>query len=105
MPGKTTPAWNGGRLHGAGQSKMSWQSCYSSPLEIQAHVVKGYLEHYGVPCIVGNGRFGMKPLTFCALGEVHVLVHEDWLQIAQGLIRSRQNPSRRRFRVVSGDKS
>lgn len=66
---------------------MGWTPCYSSPMEIQAYVVKGYLEQYGVPCMVENGRFGMKPLTFGALGEVRVLVREDWLLIAQGLIR------------------
>jgi hypothetical protein len=59
-------------------------------MEIQAYVVKGYLEQYGVPCMVENGRFGMKPLTFGALGEVRVLVREDWLLIARGLIRGRE---------------
>ena len=65
-------------------------ACYSTPLEIQAYVVKGYLEQYGVPCLVDSARFGMKPLTFCALGEVRILVREDWLQVAQGLIRGRE---------------
>jgi Putative prokaryotic signal transducing protein len=69
---------------------MGWTPCYSTPMEIQAYVVKGYLEQYGVPCMVENARFGMKPLTFGALGEVRVLVREDWLLIAQGLIRGRE---------------
>jgi len=79
---------------------MSWTACYSTPLEIQAYLVKGYLEQFGVPCLVESGRFGMKPLTFCALGEVRVLVREDWLRVAQGLIRGRETPARRRLRLV-----
>ena len=79
---------------------MAWTPCYSTPLEIQAYVVKGYLEQFGVPCLVESDRFGMKPLTFGALGEVRVLVREDWLQVAQGLIRGRETPPRRRLRLV-----
>ena len=81
---------------------MSWTPCYSTPLEIQAYLVKGYLEQYGVPCMVDSTRFGMKPLTFCALGEVRVLVREDFLEVAQGLIRSRERAARPRLRVVGG---
>jgi len=47
---------------------MAWTSCYTTPHEFQAYLVKGYLEQYGVPCLVDSARFGMKPLTFCALG-------------------------------------
>lgn len=80
---------------------MGWTPCYSTPMEIQAYVVKGYLEQYGVPCMVENARFGMKPLTFGALGEVRVLVREDWLLIAQGLIRGREEPAPQpRLRLV-----
>jgi hypothetical protein len=42
----------------------------------------------------------MKPLTFCALGEVRVLVRDEWLRVAQGLIRGREEPPRRRLRLV-----
>ena len=79
---------------------MAWTPCYSTPLEIQAYLVKGFLEQFGVPCLVDSGRFGMKPLTFGALGEVRVLVREDWLQVAQGLIRGRETPRRPRLRLV-----
>lgn len=68
---------------------MDWQACYSTPMEFQAHLVMGYLEHYGVPCILENQRFRMKPLTFGALGEVRILVRNDWLHVAQGLLRGR----------------
>jgi len=79
---------------------MSWMACYSTPLEVQAYVVKGYLEQWGVPCLVDSGRFGMKPLTFCALGEVRVLVREEWLPVAQGLLRGRERRPRPRLRLV-----
>ncbi len=80
---------------------MAWTSCYTTPHEFQAYLVKGYLEQYGVPCLVDSARFGMKPLSFCALGEVRLLVRDEWLQVAQGLIRSREEPPRRRLRLVS----
>ena len=66
-----------------------WESCFATPVEVEAHVVKGFLEQYGVPCIVENHRFGVQPLTFCALGQVKVLVPQDWLRVARGLIDGR----------------
>jgi hypothetical protein len=67
---------------------------------VQAYLVKGYLEQFGVPCVVENHRFGMKPLTFGALGEVRILVREDWIHIAQGLVRGREEPARK-LRLVT----
>ena len=78
---------------------MTWRSCYSTPIEVQAHLVKGYLEQFGIACVLESDRFGMKPITFDALGAVRVLVREEWLEVARGLIRGRENGSRRR-RVV-----
>ena len=68
---------------------MPWESCFATPVEVEAHVVKGFLEQYGVPCILENHRFGVQPLTFCALGQVKVLVPHDWLRVARGLINGR----------------
>ena len=80
---------------------MTWESCYATPVEAEAHVVKGFLEQYGVPCVLANDRFGVQPLTFCALGQVKILVPQDWLRVAQGLINGRRRPRRaRRPRVV-----
>lgn len=83
---------------------MAWQACYSTPIEVQAHLVKGYLEQFGIPCVLESLRFGMKPLTFGALGEVRILVHDDWVHIARGLLRGRQQPKRPWLRVVRGGK-
>lgn len=69
---------------------MVWEPCYATPLEAQAHLVKGFLEQYGVPCVLENDRFGAQPLTFCALGQVKILVPRDWLRVARGLIRGRE---------------
>ena len=69
---------------------MSWTACYATPVEAQAHVVKGFLEQYGVPCVLQSKRFGVQPLTFCALGQVEVLVPHDWLPVARGLINGRE---------------
>lgn len=77
---------------------MDWESCYATPVEAEAHVVKGFLEHYGVPCVLESDRFAAQPLTFCALGEVKVLVPQDWIRVARGLIAGR----RQRKRVVRG---
>jgi hypothetical protein len=89
---------------------MTWESCYATPVEAEAHVVKGFLEHYGVPCLLANGRFGAQPLTFCALGEVKIMVPVDWLRVARGLIkgrrpegRGRRRPRRRRALRTGGN--
>lgn len=70
---------------------MSWEPCYSTPVEVEAHLVRGYLEQYGVPCVLDDHRFGMEPVTFGALGEVRILVREDWIDVARGLLRAREN--------------
>ena len=77
---------------------MAWEACYATPLEAEAHLVKGFLEQYGVPCVLENDRFGVQPLTFCALGQVKVLVPMDWLRVARGLIKGREGRSLRAVR-------
>jgi hypothetical protein len=81
---------------------MGWESCYQTPLELEAHVVKGFLEQYGVPCMLASNRFQAQPLTFCALGQVSVLVPAHWGEVARGLIEGRKQP-RRRFVSRRGD--
>jgi hypothetical protein len=71
---------------------MAWEVCYSTPVEAEAHVVKGFLEQYGVPCMLTSNRFAAQPLTFCALGQVALLVPSDWLLVARGLINGRRQP-------------
>ena len=77
---------------------MTWEACYATPLDAEAHVVKGFLEYHGIPCVLDSGRFAAQPLTFCALGEVRVLVPLDFVQVARGLISGRADRPRRRQR-------
>lgn len=74
----------------------AWESCYATPIEAEAHVVRGFLEHYRVPCIVRHDRFSVHPLTFCAFGKVEVLVPSDWVNVARGLIAGRNEHRRPR---------
>lgn len=67
----------------------TWTICYRTPMEHEAHIVKGFLEQYGIPCVLESDRFRMEPLTFGALGEVRVLVPDDWSLVARGLIAGR----------------
>lgn len=76
-----------------------WEHCYSTANELQAHLVKGYLEQFGVPCLIEGGRRMIKPL---GLGEVRLLVHADWLHNARGLIRGRETAAATpRLRMVT----
>jgi len=77
---------------------MQWEVCYVTPVEAEAHVVKGFLEHYGVPCMLDDRRFAAQPLTFCALGELKVLVPGDWIRVARGLIKGRETRGTRGIR-------
>lgn len=74
---------------------MGWQSCYATPMEFEAHLVKGYLEQFGISCVLDSGRFGMKPITFDALGQIRILVRDEWADVARGLIRGRESDARR----------
>jgi len=56
--------------------------------------VKGFLEQYGVPCVLRHDRVSVHPLTFCALGQVEILVPADWEKVARGLIAGRCSPRR-----------
>lgn len=84
---------------------MTWESCYETPLEAEAHVVKGFLEHYGVPCVLASDRFRAQPLTFCALGQLRILVPQDWIHVARGLINGRHKKRKRLRTPRSGLRS
>lgn len=84
---------------------MSWEACYVALFEAQAWVVKGYLEQYGVPCVIEGPRHAVGALWSGALGEIRVLVREDWVHIARGLLRGCERRARPRFRVLRGGKA
>ena len=75
---------------------MSWRACYSATAP-EAHVVKGFLEQRGVPCMVRHDGPSMYP-AFVFGARSHVLVPEDWLPVARKFVerrrRRRANPAR-----------
>jgi len=72
---------------------MTWHACYSAPTPPEAHLVKGFLEGRGVPCVLRAEGSSLYPST--AFGSrVHVLVPEDWLPVARKMVdRRRRRPS------------
>lgn len=64
---------------------MSWGPCYSAATASEAHLVKGFLELRGVPCLLAGDGLTFYPSA--ALGQVvRVLVPEDWLPVARKLV-------------------
>jgi len=73
---------------------MSWKVCHATAFEPEAYVVKGFLEHQGIPCLLENGRFGMDPVRTGSLGAIRILVPEEWVPVASKLISRRTGPGR-----------
>jgi hypothetical protein len=71
---------------------MTWQACYSAPTPPEAHLVKGFLEHRGVPCLLRSEGPSMYPSAAFGM-RVHVLVPEDWLAVARKMVDRRRRPS------------
>ena len=68
---------------------MSWRACYSAATSTEAHLVKGFLEQRGVPCVVRQEGPTMYPSAAFGM-RAHVLVPEDWLPVARKLVDRRQ---------------
>jgi hypothetical protein len=73
---------------------MSWKVCHATVFEPEAYLVKGFLEHQGIPCLLENGRFGMDPVRIGSLGMIKILVPEEWIPVASKLISHRTTPRR-----------
>jgi hypothetical protein len=73
---------------------MSWKVCHATVFEPEAYLVKGFLEHQGIPCLLENGRFGMDPVRIGSLGTIRILVPEEWVPVASKLISRRTRPAR-----------
>ena len=79
---------------------MSWGSCYWAATPTEAHVVKGFLELRGVPCVLQSDGLSLYPSAVMGR-RVNVLVPEDWLPVARKLVAGRSvAPRTRRGRVV-----
>ena len=78
----------------------SWQSCYSAATSPEAHVVKGFLEQRGVPCVLENQGPTLYPSAAFGM-RVRILVPVEWLPVAEKLVaRSKTVPRRRGARVL-----
>ena len=75
-----------------------WQTCYSARTQPEAHLVKGFLEQRGVPCLLASEGPTMYPSAAFGL-RVDVLVPDEWLQVAQKLVERRGR--RREKRVLA----
>jgi hypothetical protein len=71
---------------------MSWVRCYHAASESEAHMVRGFLEQRGVPCVLRP--MGSSTYPMAAFGT-QVLVPSDWHRVAAQWLRTRRRPSRR----------
>ena len=70
---------------------MSWVRAYEASSQPEAHLVKGFLEERGVPCLLRSGGPSVYPVM--AFGT-DVLVPADWLAVARRLLAGRRHPRR-----------
>jgi hypothetical protein len=83
---------------------MPWKVCHATAFEPEAHLVKGFLEHQGIPCLLESRRFQVYPLRTADLGTIRILVPEEWAPVASKLILHRTRPrSPTRGRVIAVD--
>jgi hypothetical protein len=75
---------------------MSWGRCYDAATEPEAHMVRGFLEERGVPCLLRPMGSSMYPIA--GFGT-QVLVPSDWHRVAAQWLRARRRPSRRVVRL------
>ena len=60
---------------------------YRAVGELEAQVIKGLLESYGIPCLLkSNAAHSVHVFTVDGLGEVKVMVRESMVEEARGLI-------------------
>jgi len=75
-----------------------WDACYAAATPSEAHLVKGFLEQRGVPCLLRSEGPTIYPAAALGMG-VAVLVPQDWLPVARKLV-ARRTRRRRAPRVV-----
>jgi hypothetical protein len=73
-----------------------WVRCYAATMEPEAHLVRGFLEGRGVPCLLRALGPSVYPV---ATFGTEVLVPVEWLRIAEQLLRRRRRPTRRVLRL------
>ncbi len=62
---------------------------YKSASELEAQVIKGLLESYGIPCLLqSNAAPSVHVFAVDGMGEVRVMVRDSMLERARELIKS-----------------
>ena len=65
---------------------------YRAAGEMEAQVIKGLLESYGIPCLFkGDAARTIYGLTVDGLGEVRIMVQESMAEEARRLIRGKEH--------------
>ena len=65
---------------------------YQAEGEMQAQVIKGLLESYGIPCLLkSNASPAVHVFTIDGMGEIKVMVGESMAEKARRLIKGRDH--------------
>jgi len=65
---------------------------YKAANEMEAQVIKGLLESYGIPCLLKtHGTQSVFAITVDGMSEVKVMVWDSMVARARGLIKEREN--------------
>jgi hypothetical protein len=75
-------------------TKESWEVAYSTGYETEAFLLKGFLEHNGIECIIDAPA----PFHLGETTEVHLMVSAEYVAEAKKLIEQQQEKS-----IVCGD--
>jgi hypothetical protein len=66
---------------------------YKARGELEAQLIKGMLDGYGVPCMLRSNAAGsVHSFVFDGMGEVRVMVPESYAEEAQNIINSEYRP-------------
>jgi hypothetical protein len=62
---------------------------YKAKGELEAQVIKGMLDSYGIPCILRSNAAGsVHSFVFDGMGEVRIMVPESYAEEAKAVINS-----------------
>jgi hypothetical protein len=71
------------------KNKEKMVEVYKAPNEMEAQVIKGLLESYGIPCFLkSNAAPSVHLFTVNGMGEVEIMVLESMVGDARNLILS-----------------
>ena len=69
-------------------SEQKMVEVYRAAGELEAQVIRGLLDGYGIPCLLRSEATGsVFALTVDGMGEVKIMVSESRVEEAKGLIR------------------